>query len=94
MKYKRKLVNRIQKDVWIYKHRFSVQKEKLIFKNTSLVCEQDFKKKERSIHIAQVGKLTFPWVSWFRMFSVCDMWGGKDSWLSLYSSTVGGESTK
>ena len=25
-----------------------------------LVCEQDFKKKERSVHITQPGKLTFP----------------------------------
>ena len=90
MKYVRKLVDRIQNDVWINKHYFSVQKEKLIFKNSYLVCQQDFKKKERSIGIAKASKLIFPWISWCKMFSVCYMWeegweGGRteDSWLSL-----------
>ena len=33
MKYKMKLINRIQKDVWIYTHHFSGQKQKSIFEN-------------------------------------------------------------
>lgn len=58
--YKRKLINKIQEDVRIYRHHFSVQKEKLIFENTYLVWERNFKKKERFVHITQAGKLTFP----------------------------------
>ena len=59
MKYKRKPIHRIQNDVGMNLQAPFFSQERKINIRKCLVCEQEFKKKERSIHIAQTGKLTF-----------------------------------
>ena len=73
MKYKRKPINRIQKKVGMNLEAPFFSTERKINIRKCLVCEQEFKKKERSIHITQSGRLTCAWVSQFRMFPVCDI---------------------
>ena len=71
MKYKKKPINRVQKDVGMNLQAPFYSPERTTNIRICLSWEQEFKKKERSIRITQAGKLTFPSVSHFRIFSVC-----------------------
>ena len=60
MKYKRKPIHRIQKDVGMNLQAPFFSPERKINSRKCLICKQEFKKKERSIRITQTGELTFP----------------------------------